>query len=413
MTDNRAYPKVLIYGHSFNNYNGMGITLTNLFAEWPREKIAVMADNIDLRLCEEIRPCSKYIGSINESKSSLSIKQNHNIITRFRNRLKTFYYKTGLNEIQAEKNIAREYLNQAKQFNPDIVFCALGSFVMMKRCEDLMKSLPDSKLVLYIVDDWVNTKVNTRFCSNLWLKIYDKKFRQLLNTASGLLSICQYMSDEYLNKYGCKFYPFHNPVNLNEWNSISVNPKYPNDVTSLVYMGKINSDTVSCLKSLSNIVDELNTEGYHYALDIYSPDYGSQAYLFEKIPSTHVYPPVAHNKVSEVLKSYSTLFLPLGFSKQSRAYVRLSMPTKLSEYLASHRPILLYCPEEIALARYLKDKECAVLCTDESCSSLKSALIKLHNRDNYIKLIENSSELAQEHDISIVRERFRETLNSF
>lgn len=413
MCDVRHFPKVLILGHSFNNYNGMGITLTNLFAEWPQEKIALLANNIDVTLCDEIRPCSKYIGSIAKSQLGSSSKQNNTIIRKLKSRLKNLYYQTGLNEINAKTRIAIDSLEQAKEFNPDIVFCALGSYVMMRRCEDLITHLPDSKLVLYIVDDWVNTKVNTRFFSKLWRKIYDRKFRELLNSASGLLSICQYMSDEYMKQYGCKFYPFHNPVNLNEWNSINVIPKYKEGITSIVYMGKINSDTISCLKLLSNLVDDLNNAGYQYALDIYSPDYSSQAHLFENISGTHILPPVAHNEVSKILKSYSTLFLPLGFSKQSRSYVRLSMPTKLSEYLASMRPILLYCPEEIALARYLNDKDCAVLCTDESYESLKYALMELSNMDKYGKLIENSSRLAKDHDISIVREQFRTTLNSF
>lgn len=391
----------------------MGITLTNLFAEWPKEKIAILADNIDVTLCDKIRPCTKYIGSTAKSRLGSSSNPSKKIVIKFRNELKKIYYKIGLNEIIAEKCISRESLKQAKEFNPDIVFCALGSHIMMRRCEDLMTYLPDSKLVLYIVDDWVNTKVNTRIFSKLWYKVYDKEFRKLLNCASGLLSICQYMADEYLKQYGYKFYPFHNPVNLNEWNAINVSNKYKDETTSIVYMGKINSDTVSCLKLLSSLVYELNSSGYKYALDIYSPDYSSQAYLFEKISGTHILPPVAHSEVGKILKSYSALFLPLGFSKQSRSYVRLSMPTKLSEYLASRKPILLYCPEEIALAKYLKDKDCAVLCTDESSKSLKYALMELNNADKYEKMVENSSKLAKEHDVLIVRERFRETLNSF
>ena len=411
MSDSRHFPKVLILGHSFNNYNGMGITLTNFFADWPQEKIAILANSIDVALCDKIRPCSMYIGSI--AKPTFSLRQNTNITMRFKRWFKRLYYKTGLNEINAETSISREYVEQAQEFNPDMVFCALGSLVMMKRCEDLMNHLPDTKLVLYIVDDWVNTKVNTRFFSKLWWKIYDKKFRKLLSSASGLLSICQYMSDEYMKQYGCKFYPFHNPVNLNEWNSINVKQRYQEDIISIVYMGKINSDTVSCLKLLSNLVEDLSIAGYQYILDIYSPDYSSQAHLFENFSYTHVFPPVAHEEVSTILKSYSALFLPLGFSKQSRSYVRLSMPTKLSEYLASKRPILLYCPEEIALARYLKDKGCAVLCTDESYESLRDALMKLHMKDKYVKLVEKSSILAKEHDVLTVREKFRETLNSF
>jgi hypothetical protein len=36
-----TYKKVLIFGQPFNNFTGGGITLTNLFKGWPKEKIAV------------------------------------------------------------------------------------------------------------------------------------------------------------------------------------------------------------------------------------------------------------------------------------------------------------------------------------------------------------------------------------
>ena len=35
------FPKILIFGQPFNNYSGGGITLTNLFKGWPKDRIAV------------------------------------------------------------------------------------------------------------------------------------------------------------------------------------------------------------------------------------------------------------------------------------------------------------------------------------------------------------------------------------
>ena len=113
------------------------------------------------------------------------------------------------------------------------------------------------------------------------------------------------------------------------------------------------------------------------------------------------------------MKSYSSLFLPLGFSKQSRAYVRLSMPTKLTEYLASGKPIILYCPEEIALAKFLADKDCAIMCTINKSVKLKESITQLQDKAVYEHIVKNSLSLAAEHDIRVVRERFRETLSRF
>ncbi len=35
------YPRILIFGPPFNNFTGGGITLSNLFKGWPKDRIAV------------------------------------------------------------------------------------------------------------------------------------------------------------------------------------------------------------------------------------------------------------------------------------------------------------------------------------------------------------------------------------
>lgn len=408
------YPRVLIYGHSFNNFTGMGITLTNLFADWPKDNIAVWANGVDIDLCEVIRPCAMYIGQVKLSSSNkIKPKIKLTFKDKCRERLRVQYYKTGLPELLANVLIDDNDLEKAKRFNPEIVFCALGNDVAMKRCENLMDKLPNSKLVLYIVDDWVNTKINTRYFASFWRKKYDKDFRHIIGRACGLLSICQYMTDEYKHTYGKTFYPFHNPVDLREWQSLKVESKYPSDKISILYVGKINNDTTQCLLDMAKVVQELNANRRKFVFDIYSPDYSSKAYLFEDIQDVHAFPPIPHESIPSVIKSYSSLFLPLGFSIKSRTYVRLSMPTKLTEYLASGIPTILYCPEEIALAKYLNNKDCVIMCTQENINLLKNAVNKLSDKNVYNHLVSNSFKLAAQHDIYLVREKFRETICKF
>ena len=408
-----SFPRVLIFGHSFNNYTGMGITLTNLFADWPKNNIAVWADGVDPILCDAIRPCAQYIGRKKKMPEVISPPKKYTLKDKCLDLLRRIYHKTGITELRANKALDDSFLSQAKQFCPDIVFCALGDDSSMKRCETLMDRLPESKLVLYIVDDWVNTKINTRYFAKIWKWKYDKDFRHILDRASGLLSICEYMTKEYKRMYGKTFYPFHNPVNVAEWKSIKVKSKYADNIISILYVGKINNDTTPCLLDMSKAVKELNSNGGSFVFDIYSPDYTSKAYLFEGMDDVHAFPPIAHKDIPSVMKSYSSLFLPLGFSTQSRSYVRLSMPTKLSEYLASGKPIILYCPEEIALAKYLDDKDCALMCTYNDVGKLRDTIAKLQDKNTYQQLVENSLRLADVHDIRNVRERFRTTLLSF
>ena len=51
------FPKVLILNQPFNNHTGGGITLSNLFKGWDKDKLAVVSyhyllSNVDLSHCE-------------------------------------------------------------------------------------------------------------------------------------------------------------------------------------------------------------------------------------------------------------------------------------------------------------------------------------------------------------------------
>lgn len=408
------YPKVLLFGHTFTDTTGIGITLTNLFADWPQQKIAVMANNIDVNLCEKIRPSALYIGQQKiKVKVDYQKKNKITLSTKLKQVIKYHYRKAGIRELTYKPSISEEDLRLAQVFNPDIIFCCLGSLNSIRLCEYLMDRMPNAKLVLYIVDDWVNTKINSRYFTVYWKRKYDREFRKLLNRASGCLSICQHMSDVYKEKYNREFFPFHNPVDIEEWSSLKIERKYSENISSILYVGKINEDTRQCLLDMGKVIENLNEEGYRFIFDVYSPDYGSNQYIFNDLKYSNVFPAVSHIDIPRISKAYSALFLTLGFSKQSREYVRLSMPTKLSEYLASGVSIILYCPPEIALAKYLVDQDCVIACTENDLATLQEKVLLLRDSHHIARLVSKSRKLAEDHDIEIVRERFRKTMYNF
>ena len=155
---NNNYCKVLLFGHQFDTKTGLGITLSNLFANWPKENIGIMASSIYIDECEKARPCGTYIGSTSIKKMSAATYNN-----KVRNAIKDIYYKLGLSDIRHTWNFSTAQIEQAKEFNPDIVFCCLGTYSAMMDCERIMELLPNAKFVLYIVDDWVNTKSSKRY----------------------------------------------------------------------------------------------------------------------------------------------------------------------------------------------------------------------------------------------------------
>lgn len=409
------YPKVLLLGEPFNDYSGMGITLTNLFHDWPKENIAVASYNLDVGLCEKLRPCAQYVplGGV-ASSQLLATRQSHRkkgLKSILRANLGRLYSKLGLSDLR-HIPVTSSLLDCIESFCPDIILSALGSLDRIKFCEEVKYYAPDAKLALYVVDDWPNTKFNGRLCQWWWRKKYDVAYRRILAKADVCMSICQYMSDAYIAQYGVKFYPFHNPVEVSKWDAIEKMRKYEEGVFSVLYVGKINRDTQQPLKDLCETVTELNRNGEKVVFDIYSPNLKHDIDL-SKYKGCNIYSQVPNAEIPQLMKSYDALFLTLGFSEISRKYVRLSMPTKLTEYLVSGIPILLYCPEEIALSKYVSTYGAAVVCNQPDKRVLQQYLLNMIHSDEYNECIVNRArDLSLQHDVQIVRERFRKTLSS-
>lgn len=416
MIEESLYPKVLLLEHTFNNSTGMGITLTNLFYDWPKNRIGIMSDSIDIKCVDTIRPCSSYIGigksidySAKVERRITSVRPNGSL----KSRVRKIYYDLGLNEMFGKTKILPSNMESVKVFAPDIVFCSLGTLNRMRVCESIIKAMPEAHLVIYIVDDWINSRVIEKKPTFFWKRLFHGSFKRLLQLSSGNLSICETMSQAYLQQFGKQFVPFHNPVDVQYWTNLSIERKYPKSVVSLLYVGKINEDTEECLVDCAKCVESLNIEGKEIVFDVFSPDYMSNQVLFENYPHCHLLPAVPHEKIPELTKSYDSLLLTLGFSEKTIQYIRLSMPTKLSEYLASGLPIVLYCPSGVALTDYVQSRDCAFCCTEKNIDKFRATLLQLFDKRKVQYVVQRSLGVAKEHDITIVRERFLRTMNNF
>lgn len=408
------YPKVLILWEQFNDSTGMGVTLTNLFKNWPKEKIALAAFELNVDLCEKIRPCIKYLqlssSTNNNEISHLKKKRVHQLFKQYiKGVFKYFYKKLGICDFR-NISIKESLENLILDFEPDIFFTALGSLNRIKFVHRVHKFYPKAKLAVYIVDDWVNTTQNDRWFPMLWYNIYNNSFVKLLQESSYFMSICRDMSDAYRAQYKKEFIPFHNPVDIIQWKKITPIKKYAPHIFSIIYVGKINRDTIENIQNLSTIVDLENKNGKNIKFDIYTPSIHN--FNPSNYSGVEVFPAISNSEIPSLLKSYNTLFLPLGFSNKSRAYTRLSMPTKLTEYLCSDVPILLNAPAEIAVTRYVSQNKAAMICASNNIDDLRTALNKLCNNAKICaEIVERAMHLAQKHDIHIIRESFRKILS--
>ena len=390
--DHNSYKKVLVLGVTFADNTANGVTLTNLFKDWPKEKILAAADSVDKDFCDKERPCAAYY-SFNNQYDNLSqgVKRSSpkGIKKVVHSVLHYMAAKIGRIDLQKETRLTKGFLQFIDDNKPNVIYTALGSLHEVNFILKLIRLRP-IPLIIHVYDDWPVARFNGRWFKSFWHRVYDKKFREIVQLASVRLTICDAMAEEYEKRYGYEFLGFHNPVDVKEWN-VAVPVEEGRKRKSILYMGKVNYSTLPTLLDLVKASFQLNID-----VDIVSLHITEEVLdAFSNYHNAHLqlsnYP---HSYLPVLLKSHDFLFLPIGFDKDSISYYRYSMLTKLAEYLVTKVPIILYCPIEIALYKYCVEHNCVYPCK-EGVENLYNA-ISILNDDKSLcsRIAENAYKLA-------------------
>ncbi|MFA7097783.1 MAG: glycosyltransferase [Gammaproteobacteria bacterium] len=426
------YPKVLIVGHRPGEYTGVSITLKNLFHNWPSNKLFVAAtgsepttlDDSDYSFYQLGR---KEITSLWGSKDIVSAplaedelgsargnKPKRSIQLSFYTKLfKPLLIKTGLYSIRVKYTVSHELLAWIRDNEIDIIFTMLGNVSSMKFAINLKRST-GRKLAIFILDDWIHSHPNQALFPFIWKHIYSGLFVQVVRLADIHMAISVKMSTEYEKEYCKAFHVFHNPVDMSIFEASSRHVHITQSSFKICYIGKVNGDTIDGLLDLIKALEILGDN--RVLLDIYA---GSNANKIEAVMgridplrNVRIMSYVSNDQIPNVVMASDLLYLPLGFSKQSRNYTRLSMPTKASEYMASRVPILLYAPDCIALTEYAVKDEWAITICDRNVDLLRKTIVDIMSGEiDTQKFVENAFSLAVlKHQASAVRNDFRKAL---
>lgn len=121
--------------------------------------------------------------------------------------------------------------------------------------------------------------------------------------------------------------------------------------------------------------------------------------------------PQAH--LGTALRQADILFLPYSFREHSRHAVETAFPSKIADYLAASKPILVLAPPYSTLARYAGEEHFAELVTEFDQEALAAALRNLALSAAYRNLLARRAleVLHRNHDISRQRRQFYELIS--
>jgi glycosyltransferase involved in cell wall biosynthesis len=426
-------PKVLIIGQPFNKKNGGGITLTNLFTGWDKDRIAVAATGHVMRDVTTDVCDTYYQLGVEEFKWRFPFNL---FQKKYHSGLKSITKKTGYINNNRRKGLRRTIINQVfyptlgwigvfhssvkvclsdgfikwiDEYKPEVLYMQVSTYDGIVFAHKLLDYL-NKPAVIHMMDDWPSTISQKGLLRRYWQYRIDKEFKRLLDRIDTFLSISDAMSSEYKIRYRKDFIAFHNPIDIPLWTTNQKNDyELSDDHVRVLFSGRIGVGTAESLVDLAQAVEELSESGIRIKLYIQSPSRRNK--LADRVKSfkSLVFNPVAeYSELPGIFSSADILVITNDFDNKSINYLRYSMPTKASEYMISGTPVLIYSHSETAVTKFFSENRCGYCVTDQNLILLKDALLLLI-KDKQLRneLGVNAVRIAKElFDAKIVRTKF-------
>lgn len=432
-----SQPKVLIIGQPFTNNSGGGITQSNLFNGWDKAHIAVvctshMFKDLNTEICDTyyllgeeeykwtfpfnliqrkvISGPVKAKGVKTESKAISTTK----LSLREKVIIKYFYpfleYIGVIHSISALE-VSKKLKQWLDEYKPDVIYAQASTRESVLFCS-LVHEYVKKPMVFHMMDDWPATISEKGPFKNFWKNTIDREFKILLSKCTVLLSISDYMAQEYKKRYGMDFTTFHNPIQIDFWKSNQRKNYLLSESPSLLYAGRIGPGIQASLESIAEATDLANA---HMGTNIcFQVQTGYEPEWIGKYKSAQYKPPVKYEELPKVFAEADFLILPYDFSEESIKFIGFSMPTKAPEYMMSGTPIIIYSPEVTAIVKDAQNNKWAKIVTDKSTGKLAQAIKELYQNEAERKQIaETAINIAETKFNSIkVRNQFQEIIKS-
>ncbi|MCX4473377.1 glycosyl transferase family 1 [Micromonospora sp. NBC_01655] len=405
------HPRVLVVGAAvFGRASGTGITLSNLFAGWPGQRLAQLyAEDREpatdvcqrfLRLDPRCAPVEYHLyrwrartirgtssgvpdrsgvggagaGGAGVEPGSLRARMRAelragvepgSLRARMRAELRAGVEPGSLRarmraELRAFVDLsplrvpagARRWMREQR---PQVVYATLGSIRQM-RLAVLAARECGVPLVPHFMDDWPSTLYTDRQTLGVARRALLAEVREVIRHSSYGLGISEPMAREYQRRYGLAFAAFGNCVDPADFAGRPgpARPATDGAVLDLVYVGGLHLDRWRSLRRVGEALGRLAADGLRARLTVHAPAqdldrYGERLGL----PGVRLGRSLASDEVAGVLRRADVLVHVESFAEEHCHFTRYSLSTKIPQYLAAGRPVLGFGPAELASMAHL------------------------------------------------------------
>lgn len=294
-------------------------------------------------------------------------------------------------------------------FHPNLVFLCAGDSIFSYRIALYIQKKWNTKLMIYITDDYILPRLSDSLMGSLRRRIIRKKMANIISSSDKFFVISKSMRDSYTKIFDKQGIVLNNAQDFFQDVSKKI---FSDKEISLVYAGGLHSKRYETLISLKDSIERFNEDStkkaklYIYSnpnvdttiIDSLSGRYSKFCGLVDK------------GQLIQILNSCTIPVFVESFDLEAIESTRLSLSTKISEYLSLNKPILAIGPASISSMIVLRD---AAYCITD-ISKISEKLNELLNNEMLQNQLRNKSKELylkdfNKEDILI---RFKNEINS-
>jgi len=299
----------------------------------------------------------------------------------------------------------------ARKWKPEIILTVAHGYLFL--AAHLCAVLCRLPVVMIVHDDWAELERYVR----LFRPLLKPLFRWSLRRSAHLYAVSEAMVEHLKKTYGVNAtlqlpatFPSDPPPEPRP-------PRSPSEPVRILYAGMIYNTVFESLDLLAKTLLRRSNNNSDpqpaVQLHIYSPLSQDELDKFGwTSPVVQAKGWVDPRTLRPVLEAADILFLPISFANGGGCYASTSFPSKVADYLAAGRPILVLAPESAAAAQYLQRHGCAIVLSALQEGPLGEAIQRFLLDATYVAdLSRRSLQLFhQRHNIEIQRADFHHTL---
>lgn len=400
---------LVIAANPFSDINNNGKTLKSIFSSFAKDELCELyfrpQDNVigdgtfaesyyavcEMDIIRSFFYFNKKCGGIQtfEKEKSVAISQDKTYRRFFNSNIKNWKWLRSL-LWKSRRWDTVEYRQWVEGSKADVVFALLGSpGVSYTMAEEISESL-HIPLAIYFTDDYLIYPLRKGILEKWKFKRKLKAYRQIVRKSAYRFCIGEQMCGEYTRFFGKEFRPIMNCVEVLPFEPYTAMRKNP----VFAYFGGLNLHRWKMLCRLSRLIGDKGRVVVYTNAEI--TDQIKSAFNLDNVQLGGF---VSGEMLRQKMLDSDVLLHIESDDAEYRSVTRLSISTKIPEYMMSGRMILGFGPQELASMRLISDNNLGVVISCDESEERQKLLIDeiIENEEQRKKYALRAYHYAKEH----------------